>query len=202
MIDKEIFLQRMALLAGRIGRELEPPVQAEYFRQLNAELTTEQFYAATALAFKTWDAAYRNWPSPAQLVELIAPVPNPTLDAAEAFERVLAIWNDPRISPDDRREKTLALGASTTRAFHAAGGRRELENILEVDVKWARQRFVEAYTASCLHAEEERQTSLALERADATVKALIEKTAEQRAMPAAQKRLGGTPDYSGSRMTA
>ena len=51
MINREIFTQRMGLLAGRIGRELEAPVLREYYVQLSERLTTEEFAAATTLAF-------------------------------------------------------------------------------------------------------------------------------------------------------
>lgn len=167
----------MALLAGRIGRDLEGPVYAEYYRILNGALTTEQFFAATQLAFATWDGAFRNWPSPQQLIEMITPVAAPGLSAAEAFEKVLGITNDPRIAVDKRKEMIQALGASVVRAYHASGGRREFENALESNVTWLRKTFVAEYERCCENAEAERAATLALSDADLTVQQLVAKTA-------------------------
>jgi hypothetical protein len=177
MINKEVFAQRMGLLAGRIGRELEGAVQAEYYRHLAAMLTTEQFVAATAIAFATWDSAYRNWPSPKQLVEMVTPIATPALSAAEAFERVLAITNDPRIPIGERMPKIQAMGATTVRAFRAAGGRRDFENVLEDQVVWVRKRFVDAYADACDNADAERAANLALASASEQVAALVNATA-------------------------
>lgn len=191
-IDKEIFLQRMALLAGRIGRELEAPVQAEYYRQLSAELTTQQFVAAMGLAFNTWNAAYRTWPSPAQLVEMIAPVANPSLSAPEAFERVLAIASRHPQSPEfaTRLADIQALGANTVRAFRAAGGFRDFQNVLESDLPWLRKRFVEIFDAVCETADSERTATLALASASEQVIALINSTAAKMpSMPEPAKRV-------------
>lgn len=178
-IDKEIFLQKMALLAGHIGRELEAPVQAEYYRALSADLTTEQFVAAMALAFRSWDAAYRNWPSPDQLIELVTPVAAPALSGAEAFERVLEIagrhTSNPRFAL--RRDDIMALGAVPYRAFHAAGGLREMSQPLEAEIPWIRKRFVDAYQAACENADAERVASLALASASDAVAAIVTSTA-------------------------
>lgn len=192
-IDKEIFLQRMALLAGRIGRELEAPVQAEYYRQLTAALTTQQFVAAMGLAFNTWDAAYRTWPSPAQIVEMITPVSSPSLSAAESFNRVLSIASR---HPEDpgfgkRLEDIQALGATTVRAFRAAGGFRDFQNVLESDAPWLRKRFVELYVSACENSEQERTASLALASASEQVIALVNATADKLSAPPTRKLAAG-----------
>jgi hypothetical protein len=191
VIDKEIFAQRMGLLAGRIGRELEGAVQAEYYRALSRMLTTEQFVAATALCFATWDSAYRNWPSPQQLVEMVTPVAEPSLSGAEMFERVFGIYNDPRLSIDQRKTQLQLLGATAVRAFHASGGRREFENVLEADVRWIRKTFVDAYESVTENAESERAANLALASASEAVRSLVDATAEKLAMPAARKIAAG-----------
>lgn len=184
-IEQEIFKQQMALLADRVGRVLAGPTQVEYYRQLSAELTTEQFVAATTLAFRTWTAEFRNWPSPQQLIALIAPVSRATLSALEAFERVLSVTNNSAKYPDmaARREGVQALGQAVYRAFLAAGGLREFTGVLETDVPWLRKRFVEAYEAAAENVEAEQQAQLALGDADLRVAALIADVAKVRQMP-------------------
>lgn len=184
MIDQEIFLQQMALLADRIGRPLAGPTQREYHRQLSEALTTQQFLAATTLAFNTWSGEFRLWPSPAQLIELVTPVAKPALSAVEAFELVLAATNDPRISIADARTRVQQLGAAAVRAFHAAGAMRDFRNVLESDVPWVRRRFVEAYEAAAENADAERAAMLALQDADARVEALIGTLAAAKQLPA------------------
>lgn len=193
MIDKEIFAQRMGLLAGRIGRELEAPVFREYYTQLSDMLTTQQFVAATALAFHTWSAEYRNWPSPKQLVELIAPVEEPELSAGEAFERVLAIAGRYVHSPDfaQRMADIQQLGANTVRAFRAAGGFRDFSNPLESELPWLRKRFVQAYEATCANAESEQAAQLALASASAQVEALTNATAAKLGMEPSKRLAAG-----------
>lgn len=182
-IDKEIFAQQMSLLAGRIGRTLEPPVFASYYAGLSAELSTERFVAAMAIAFRSWSGEYRTWPSTKQIVELIAPVPKPSLGGLEAFEKVLALTNDPRIERPAQLEAIQNLGALTMRAFRAAGGFRDFQNVLEADVPWVRKRFVEAYQAAAESAIAESQATLALEEADEKTRGLIAQLARAKQMP-------------------
>jgi hypothetical protein len=191
VIDKEIFVQRIALLAGRIGRDLEGPVQAEYYVQLSAALTTEQFHAATAIAFHSWNAEYRNWPSPAQLIEYVVPVTKPSLSAAEAFDKVLKIASrHPASAGFATREQDIQLlGATTARAFRAAGGFREFTNALESDVPWLRKRFVELFEASCESAERDRAANLAIASANARVAALMGSVADKLTMPQPPRRV-------------
>jgi hypothetical protein len=188
VIDKDIFAHQMGVLADRIGRPLKAPTLRMYFQSLSAELTTEQFVAATTLAFNLHDGKYRDWPSPMQLVELIRPLPGPTLDAFEAFERVLALTNDPRTSLPRRIEAIQAIGATAVRAFRAAGGMRDFVNVLETDVVWLRRRFVEAYTAATETAIAERDASLALAKADDQVVALVQSVAAARAIAPTNSR--------------
>lgn len=184
MIDREIFLHQIALLADRIGRELSGPTQVEYHRQLSQVLTTEQFVAATALAFNTWPADYKTWPSPRQIIELIAPVAEPSLSANEAFERVLAITNQyaPTSSRAAQLAEVQALGANTIRAFRAVGGFRDFVNVLEADVVWLRRRFVEVYAHVCETADAEQQATLALGDAESRVQQLVSGIAKARAI--------------------
>jgi hypothetical protein len=184
MITEEIFLQQMALLADRIGRPLAGPTQREYHRQLTAALTTEQFVAAATLAFNRWGGEYRNWPSPQQIIDLVAPVAKTSLTASEAFEYVLAATNDPRVSIDEQRAKVQQFGAATLRAFYAAGGMRDFRNVLESDVPWLRRRFVEVYDAAVDNEHAKHAATLALADAEARVAALITSVASQRTLPA------------------
>lgn len=192
MIDRFIFAHQMGILADRIGRDLKAPTLRAYYQALSDALTTEQFVAATTLAFRTISGDFRVWPAPAQLVEFIVPVTTPTLSAAEAFERVLAITNDPRIPVGERIPMIMELGAATVRAFRAAGGRREFENVDESQVKWLRRAFVEAYTAASESADAERTAAIALASASAQVQALVETTAEKLAMPESKRLVMGT----------
>ncbi len=172
MIDQELFRQRMALIADRIGRPLAGPTQVEYYRHLSAALTTEQFVAATTLVFHAKSAEYRNWPSPREIIELITPVAEPSLTAHEMFERVLALTAGNDVSQYEAGQRVQTLGAAAVRAFYAAGGRRDFRNVLEADVPWLRKRFVEAYEAACENADAERAATLALNDVDARVAAL------------------------------
>lgn len=183
MIEKEVFAQQFALLADRIGRPLAGPTQAAYYRQLSAELTTEQFVAAMTLAFRKWNGEYRNWPCVDQILELITPVEAPTLSASEAFEAVLAVTNDPRLAQAERRAKVQEMGAATMRAFLAAGGMRDFTDVLEADVTWLRKRFVEHYVDVCEHATASRQSELAIAEAEERVHTLIANVAKARAAP-------------------
>lgn len=189
MIDPEVFKQQMALIADRIGRPLAGPTQVEYYRQLSPMLSTPQFVAAATLVFNTWSADYRNWPAPAQIVELIAPTPKPALSAAEMFEKVLAATNDGVSKPNELRIKVQMLGAAAVRAFNAAGGMRDFHNVLEVDVPWLRKRFVEAFELACENADAEHAATLALSDADHRVAALIGSIAKEKTMPAPAKRI-------------
>lgn len=183
MIDKQVFGHQMAVLGDRIGRQLHNATLREYYTHLSAALTTEQFVAATTLVFHAMSAAYRNWPSPAEIIELVSPVARPALAASEMFERVLETMTDPRIAPHDQRQRIQLLGAAAVRAFHASGGARDFRNVLEVDVPWLRKRFVEAYESACEHATAERVAALALNDAEARVAALISAVATAKAMP-------------------
>lgn len=187
MIDKTIFANQMGLLGDRIGRQLHDATIGEYYRHLSAALTTTQFVAATTLVFHAKSAEYRNWPSPAEIIELVTPIAKPTLSALEAFERVLEAMNDPRITPIAARERVQLLGSSAIRAFHAAGGRRDFWNILEDDVPWLRKRFVQAYEEASEHADAERAATLALSAADDRVQALTAAVANARSMPATKR---------------
>jgi hypothetical protein len=189
MIDPEIFKQQMALIADRIGRPLAGPTQVEYHRQLSAQLSTQQFVAAATLVFNTWSADFRNWPSPAQIVELITPTAKPALSAAEMFEKVLSATNDGVSKPNEQRIKVQMLGAAAVRAFHAAGGMRDFRDVLEVNVPWLRKRFVEAYELACENADAERAATLALNDADTRVAQLIGSIAQAKTMPAPAKRI-------------
>lgn len=172
-LDQELFKQQMNLLADRIGRELAGPTQVEYWRQLERELTNEQFLAAMMLLIRTWKGEYRTWPSPQQIVEMIRPVAAPTLSAAEAFELVLDLTNKPDVPLNERRTNVQLLGAAPFRAFRAAGGLRDFANILEADIQWVRKRFIQAYQDACEHAESEQQMALALNDAEVRVQQLV-----------------------------
>lgn len=156
-----------------------------------AEQTPEQFVAAMTLAFRNVTGEFRNWPSPAEIVGLITPVAKPTLSGAEAFERVLEIAADPRIDRQAKTARIQALGASSVRAFRAAGGFREFENVLEVDARWLRKAFVEAYAASCENAEAERAAVLAFASSDARFRELVGATAEKLSAPVKKIAAGG-----------
>jgi hypothetical protein len=185
MIDSEIFAQQMAKLADRIGRALAGPTQREYHRVLSAALTTEQFLAAMTLAFAKWPAAYRTWPSPEEIVAYVAAPSAAALSAAETFERVLELTNDPRRSPVDVRQLVEQISPAAKRAFNAAGGMRDFRGVLEVDVPWLRKRFVEAYEHAAEHAQAEQSAALALRDAEPRVAALVAGLAQAKQIPAA-----------------
>jgi hypothetical protein len=191
-IDREIFAQCMGFLGGRIGRPLEAPVLKQYYLILSAELTTQEFVAAATLEFRTWDARYRTWPSPKDLIALIRPVAAPALSAAEAFEQVLEIANRHEFHEryGQRREDIAALGAAAMRAFRAAGGFRDMTNAPIDQVVWLRKRFVEAYETACQHADAERDATMALAAADERLQQLVGATVAK--LPSVEsKRLSG-----------
>lgn len=163
-------------------------------------MSTTQFVAAATLVFNTWSADYRNWPSPAQIVELITPIAKTALSAAEMFEKVLAATNDGVSKPNEQRIKVQMLGATAVRAFNAAGGMRDFHDVPEVDVTWLRKRFVDAYELACENADAERAATLALNDADQRVAAIIGAIAKEKAMPAAAKRIESRIAIDGDRI--
>ncbi len=188
MIDHKIFLEQIALLADRIGRPLAAPTQRAYYDALSDSLTTEQFVAATTLAFRTWSAEFRNWPSPKQIIELIAPVENPALSALDAFESVCAIVS-PKVEKAEQLVRIQALGAAAVRAFRAAGGFRDFTGMLDDELPWVRKRFVDAYEAACEGATAERDAQLALNASNDRFAALVANVANQRSMPEEPRRI-------------
>jgi hypothetical protein len=189
MIDHEIFLQYMALLADRIGRPLAGPTQLMYHRELSAALSTEQFVAAATIAFNRWNAEFRTWPSPQQLIAMVMPSPETALSALEAFEQVLSATTDSRVPLPDAVATVETIGPAAARAFRAAGGIREFRGVLEQDLPWLRRRFVEAYEAAAEAIVNDRTAAHALTAANETVASLIADLSRPRQMPGA-RRLG------------
>lgn len=193
-IDKRIFANQMALVGDRIGRQLHAATLGEYYRHLTAALTTEQFVAATTIVFHAKSADYRNWPSPAEIIELVAPVAKPSLSALEAFERVLTLTSNQYGDRHQQLADVQAIGAAAIRAFRAAGGFRDFSSVLTSELPFLRNRFVEAYENACLYANAEQVATLALNDAGSRIAALVDGVARARSLPDPARRTVRNPE--------
>jgi hypothetical protein len=146
VIDKTTFASVMGAFADRIGRAIAPPTAELYYAELSDALTTEEFVAGARVVFRTHQ--FNTWPAPQQFIDAAKPKPKPDLAALEAFEKVLGIMQSGGgLDGLARRlERVAALGTVVDRAYRAAGGTREFNDVLTVDVPWLRKRFVEAFT--------------------------------------------------------
>jgi hypothetical protein len=181
VIDRHAFAKVMGGFADKIGRALAPETSEMYYDVLSESLTTDEFLAGARIVFRTH--AYNVWP-PAQLfIDAIKPKEQAKLSAAEVFERVLEIAAPSGVPFADRDARIVALGPLAVRAFRAAGGRREFEDVLEADVKWIRKAFIDAYDMATTESVSERDARVALAAVDATIAPLIQSTAAALSLP-------------------
>lgn len=97
LIDREVFVTEIAVLADRYGRELKAPTIAALYEILGAELTTEEFVIGCRRVMRRETF----FPSPQQIIDA-ARVPEQPVEqtAAEVFDGIrdyrLAWGKDPR----------------------------------------------------------------------------------------------------------
>lgn len=190
-IDRVAFARVMGGFADRIGRPLAPETADMYLDVLSEALTTEEFLAGARIVFRTH--RFNTWPAPEQFVEAVKPQSAPELAAAEIFERVLAIAANAYRPYSERLAEITALSAVAARAYHAAGGRRDFETVLEADVPWLRKRFVERYEEAMDEAAKRHQAHVALAAVEPTVHALITDTANRLGMPDSRRAVRQIP---------
>lgn len=179
MIDPAVFARVMGGFADKIGRALAPETSAMYYDVLSESLTSDEFLAGARIVFR--NHSYNTWPAPHQFIDAIRPKGSPALDAVDVFEQLVGKQHPERIA--------LGLGPVAMRAFRAAGGRREFVDVLESDVKWLRQRFVENYEHATTAHDAETQATVALAAVDPNIKALVDRIAEQKSLPSDRKAL-------------
>lgn len=191
MIDRPAFARVMGVFADRIGRPLAPETAELYYAVLSADLETDEFLAGARVVFQVH--RFNTWPAPQQFIDAARPPAAIALAAGELFERVLAIAANAYTPLAERTAQIAALGADVERAYRAAGGRREFENVLEADVKWLRKAFCESYQAAVIDTEARRSAHVALAAVDATARDLIDQAAEQLGIPAHRRRVPALP---------
>lgn len=167
MIDADVFARVMGGFADKIGRALAPETSAMYYDVLSESLDSTEFLAGARIVFR--NHSYNTWPAPHQFIDAVKPKGAPALDGADAFEKLLGSQHPDRLA--------LGMGPAVMRAFRAAGGKREFTAVLEQDVKWLRQRFIENYDHAVRVVEAEGQAVVALAAVDPTAKALIDELA-------------------------
>lgn len=164
MIDPAVFAKVMGGFADKIGRALAPETSAMYYDVLSESLDSTEFLAGARIVFR--NHSYNTWPAPHQFIDAVKPKGSALLDGQEAFDRLLGSQHPDRLA--------LGMGPAVMRAFRAAGGKREFTDVLEQDVKWLRQRFVEHYEHAAKVADAEGQANLALAAVDPLARSLIE----------------------------
>lgn len=187
MIERESFAVVMAGFADRFGRALSPATAEMYYELLSGALSTEEFLAGARILFQ--HHPYNAWPPPQAFIDAVKPKAAAKLNAAEVFEHILSIDSNVYTPIDERFQKILALGPVAVRAYRAAGGRREFENVLVDDVKWLSNRFVEAFEAASAEDAAQTEARIALEAVDPAAAQLIAQTATKLGAPIA-KQLG------------
>lgn len=159
-IDQTIFSEAMSVLADRFNRPLHPATLRKYHETLSRELGTEEFVAAAEIAFR--DSTF--WPSPRELIEYVKPMPDLTLEATVAFDKVLALgFPHPAGTCWKREQIQEELGMPASVAFTAIGAQGRLRSITTDDLPFARREFISAYRASALHREKETSAARALQ---------------------------------------
>ena len=146
MIDAKTFAYWMTVLAESTGRQMSEPTLAEWKRELNATLTTEEFaHAAKVL----WKRA-QFFPTIEQFLEVVgrARKPGGKLEAGAAFDLILktAEYN-PHVGSVFRRERVVAeVGPAAAQALSAIGGWNRLRNRTAEEEMWLRKEFAGAYS--------------------------------------------------------
>jgi hypothetical protein len=147
MIEPDVFVERMAELADRFNRPLHEQTQRRYYELLNREITTEEFIGAAELAFR--NSSF--WPSPKELIEFIHPPRDLTLEASQAFDKMLALGEPHPMGTCWLRSKIVdEIGEPAAVAFSAIGAQGRLRGITTDDLPWARREFIAAYKASAV----------------------------------------------------
>lgn len=180
-MDREAFARVMGFFSDKIGRPLLPPTYDLYFETLSESLTTEEFLAGARIVFKTHQ--FNTWPAPQQFVDAVRPPTAHGLDAAELFEKCLRIvGHHGMVNAVKAKAEIDALGEPVARAFRAAGGFRDFVNVLETQVAFLRQRFVEAYEAATVAEDQKARAIAALDRGalDPRVQGLVRSVADHR----------------------
>ena len=183
MIELAAFTSVMSTFADRfgMGKVLAPATATAYYEILTENLTTTEFLAAAKLLFQ--HHPYNAWPPPQAFIDAVKPKGSALLSAAEAFEALLVIDGNIYQPPAERYARIAALGPLAMRAYRAVGGRREFENVLEADVKYLRQRFVEAYQQAATTDAAEEAARVALDAVDERASHLITELAQAHTLP-------------------
>lgn len=133
MIDRTSFTRDFTLLMDRFGRQMSEPTIAEYFRILNAELTTPEFETACSVIFR---------------LDTYFPSPQRFIDAARgsATENGQGEW-DELVRLASKGDTNLeGLSPRAVGAMRAAGGWNAIAYAEgPVALATARKRFLEAY---------------------------------------------------------
>lgn len=180
MIDRMQFARVMGGFADRIGRALAPATAEMYYAVLTRALDTAEFVAGAEVVFGTHQ--FNTWPAPQQFIDAAKPPEAVALVGGELFERVLSIAANAYRPSAERESEIAALGPDAVRAYRAAGGRREFENVLESDVKWLRRTFCENYVAAVTEGGL-RRSHVSLPASDTPAGQLIADTANRLTMP-------------------
>jgi hypothetical protein len=181
VIDRKVFAGVMGGFADRFGRALAPATADMYYDILAAELTTEEFLAGARIVFQKH--TYNAWPAPQLFIDAAKPKPAPKLSGAEIFERILSIDGNIYTPIGERVRAIALLGPVAERAYRAVGGRREFENVLEDDVKWLRQRFLEVFESAASNEAAQREAAVAFAALDPAAKDLVSDLASKLVAP-------------------
>jgi hypothetical protein len=140
MIDIAVFGAWMAAFSDRFNRPLLPATQLVYYSMLSAELSTEEFERAAALAFR--DEMF--WPSPQAIIAKVHPPVDVKASATETFEGVREAIVDFGWQRVNHR-LVPTLPAATRRALRAIGGVRTIAMATDADLPHLARRFGEVY---------------------------------------------------------
>lgn len=143
MIDKDVFLAGMAVLAGSFGREVDAGVQRAYYMVLSPKLTTEEWERAVAGAI----SSETFWPSPAVLLSKVqADDSTRALMAFEHVTRVLGANGGYRYLTAETYHREF--DAPTQAAITAVGGLSAITNTPEERWLSLQKKFAAAFVAS------------------------------------------------------
>ena len=132
-VDKSVFSELLAELAGYYNRELSPLVYKAWFKFVGEKLTTEQFTAAVEQA-----VCYKSFmPTPEELLKLA--VGNSEEIALEEWEKCL----DAAIRGNSAIVSYLSPAGQF--ALRTIGGLRRLAQAEEKDNHWIRKEFMQSW---------------------------------------------------------
>lgn len=134
MIDKKIFVQEMAVLCDRFGRELTQPVLDRYYESLSEKLNTQQFKTASKSIFIEEEF----FPSPQKFFQKV--LANTEDLAVLEWERVL--------NAAAQANYDIELTEAGKKAVRALGGISAIGRAdLEFAVPRIRKEFIQSYKA-------------------------------------------------------